>query len=83
MNKHQSNGRLSAVTLCQDCLCQTAVFFDSNECAQCPQCGGDCCDCASCMETLDLLKAGVRDANALGVKSNIRAWSPVLGAVDA
>lgn len=78
-----SAGRLSAVTLCQDCLCQTAVFFDFNECAECPQCGGDCCDCPDCLETLRLLGSGVRDAATLGTLRDIREWSPVLGAVDA
>lgn len=68
--------RSSAVCLCCDCLRELPGWFDDNEIAVCSHCGGELCDCPACLDTLRLLKLGVRDAATLGLYQDVVSWSP-------
>lgn len=54
-----------------ECLCNGCLRVSRIECepddgeAACTQCGADVCWCDSCMATLALLRAGVRNPEAL------------------
>lgn len=72
--------RSSRKCLCQDCLRELPGFFNANDEAFCSHCGGELCDCSGCMETLSLLKQGFRDAETLGLRSDLSSWSQAGGA---
>lgn len=62
--------------LCQDCL-RVKPYTDARHMnvERCV-CGGNYCGCASCNYTIHQLNAGVRDAETLGLKGDIRCWTP-------
>lgn len=80
---------MTVITLCQDCLAEVPLASTANLIeadknggphgnALC-KCGGDVCSCDECMETLELLHAGCRDPQKLGVRSQIQLWTPTTG----
>ena len=72
--------------LCQDCL-RVPRFAARPQIdihgvpswVQC-ECGGELCDCPFCLATADLLEAGVRDHEQLGMAKPISHWSAKDGA---
>jgi len=86
-----SKALLHATPLTYRCLCQGCLriprfearpqidILDVAGYMQC-ECGGQLCDCSSCMATADLLEAGVRDHEQLGVASPMTDWTANGGA---
>jgi hypothetical protein len=86
-----SKALLHATSLTYRCLCQGCLrvprfearpqidILDVANYVQC-ECGGQLCDCPSCMATADLLEAGVRDHEQLGVANPVTDWTAQGGA---
>ena len=87
-----SKALLHATPLTYRCLCQDCLrvpqfearpqidILDVADYVQC-ECGGQLCDCPSCMATAELLEAGVRDHEQLGVANPVTDWTAKGGAV--
>lgn len=76
MNYHK---KVPIRCLCQNCL-RVVQYTDRRHVGEdlCI-CGGEFCGCSDCNNTIILLEHGFRDADDLGLQTEIGDWNPITG----
>lgn len=66
-------------SLCLNCLRANSIH-PTNQ-GRCEACNGDTCSCSMCLDTLFLLRQGIKDKAHLGLQVAIKDWSEIGGVV--